>query len=340
MDKIEKIIEKALKNDNRIEMQEIVDLNLEENEFEILIEVLNKKGIEIEESKQEIEKFDDDYESKDSIKLYLREIGKTPLLTAEQEIELGKKIKLGDKDARKKLIESNLRLVVSIAKIYINRGLPFDDLIQEGNAGLIKAVEKYDASKGYRFSTYATWWIRQSVTRGLVAQSRLIRLPIHFQEKINLIKKCEISFVKEKGREPSIKEIAAALNEKEETIRKYKNLSQDATSLDIPVGEDQDVTLMDFIVDDFVMEDEVVSKISEEEILNLMKENLTEKELTILCYRFGLLGDEVSTLQEIGTKYNVSRERIRQIESKALRRLRCLLSINPKLKELYKERLR
>ena len=335
MKEIEKLLEKAFKNNKKISMKEIILLNLEEQQFEALIEILNDKGIEIEE-----ELVVEDVNLQDPIKYYLAQIGKIPLLTAEQEKELGQKVKEGDKLARKKLIEANLRLVVSIAKRYISSGMPFDDLIQEGNAGLIKAVEKFDVSKGYKFSTYATWWIRQNITRSLADQSRLIRLPVHFQEKVNAMKKFEKIFLTENGREPSVKEIAKALKETEEAIMNYKNVSQDVISLNVPIGEEQDSTLIDFIMDDAIMENEVLTKMSEEEILKLMKEHLTEKQLVVLCSRFGLMGNEQSTLQELGTKFNLSRERIRQIESKALRRLRYLISIDPKLKKYYKERLR
>ena len=321
MEKIEQIIEKALKNGNKITMDEIIELELEEQDFDALMQALNKKEIKIEGEQKKTEELAESLDIEDSMKIYLKGIGQFDLLTFEQEIELCEKIKTGDKKAKDRLIESNLRLVVSVAKKYINRGLPLDDLIQEGNAGLIRAAEKYDASKGYKFSTYATWWIRQGITRGLADQARTIRVPVHMYEKINLMRRFESNFNRENGRDPSIEEIALALNESVETIENYKKAEQDVTSLNFPVGEDRDTTLMDFIVDDYDIEEDVLGKIGKEELLNVMKNKLTEREFEILTLRYGLLDGMPRTLERVGQRYNVTRERIRQIEVKALNKL-------------------
>ena len=325
MEKIEKIIEMALKNNKKIKMDEIIELNLNEEDFDALMKALTKKGIIIDSTEKESKEFIENCDVQDIVKLYLKEIGRVDLLTAEQEVQLCERINSGDNNAKNELIEANLRLVVSIAKRYINSGMPLEDLIQEGNAGLIKAVEKYDASKGYRFSTYATWWIRQSITRGIADQSRVIRIPVHMHEKVNAMLKFESNFNREKGREPSIEEIALALNESIENIENYKRVAQGVASLDVPIGEEKDTTLMDFIIDEFNIEDDVMNKMGKEELINIMEQKLTEREFQILILRYGLIDDSPRTLEQVGRIYGVTRERIRQIESKALEKLNKFL---------------
>jgi len=261
--------------------------------------------------------------SDDPVKLYLKEIGSYPLLTIAQEIELAKKIVDGDLHAKQVLAESNLRLVVSIAKRYVGRGLSFLDLIQEGNLGLIKAVDKFDYNKGFKFSTYATWWIRQAITRSIADQSRTIRIPVHMSEVINKTYRISRSLLQELGREPTEQEIADAMNLTIEKVREILKVSADPISLDTPIGEEDDSHLGDFIKDDSIMgpEDAASYSVLQDQIGKLL-ETLTEREQRVLVLRFGLKDGRTRTLEEVGKEFNVTRERIRQIEAKALRKLR------------------
>ncbi|MBE5950468.1 MAG: RNA polymerase sigma factor RpoD [Lachnospiraceae bacterium] len=261
--------------------------------------------------------------SDDPVKQYLKEIGDYPLLTLEEEIELAKRIETGDEDAKQLLAESNLRLVVSIAKRYVGRGLSFLDLIQEGNLGLIKAVEKFDHNKGYKFSTYATWWIRQAITRAIADQSRTIRIPVHMSEVINKTYRVSRTLMQELGREPSEQEIANVMNLPIEKVREILKISADPISLDSPIGEEDDSHLGDFIKDDRIVGPEEAAAYSmlQEQIKKLL-ETLTEREQRVLTLRFGLQDGRSRTLEEVGKEFNVTRERIRQIEAKALRKLR------------------
>jgi len=261
--------------------------------------------------------------SDDPVKLYLKEIGSYPLLTIAQEIELAKKIVDGDIHAKQVLAESNLRLVVSIAKRYVGRGLSFLDLIQEGNLGLIKAVDKFDYNKGFKFSTYATWWIRQAITRSIADQSRTIRIPVHMSEVINKTYRISRSLLQELGREPTEQEIADAMNLTIEKVREILKVSADPISLDTPIGEEDDSHLGDFIKDDSIMgpEDAASYSVLQDQIGKLL-ETLTEREQRVLVLRFGLKDGRTRTLEEVGKEFNVTRERIRQIEAKALRKLR------------------
>ncbi|MFW5630343.1 MAG: RNA polymerase sigma factor RpoD [Acetivibrio ethanolgignens] len=263
------------------------------------------------------------YMSDDPVKQYLKEIGGYPLLSIEEEIELAKKIENGDEAAKQTLAESNLRLVVSIAKRYVGRGLSFLDLIQEGNLGLIKAVEKFDYSKGYKFSTYATWWIRQAITRSIADQSRTIRIPVHMSEVINKTYRVSRSLLQELGREPSEQELADAMNLPIEKVREILKVSADPISLDTPIGEEDDSHLGDFIKDDTVVgpEDAAAYAVLQDQITKLL-DTLTEREQRVLILRFGLKDGRTRTLEEVGKEFNVTRERIRQIEAKALRKLR------------------
>lgn len=263
------------------------------------------------------------YMSDDPVKQYLKEIGGYPLLTIEEEIELAKKIENGDEAAKQTLAESNLRLVVSIAKRYVGRGLSFLDLIQEGNLGLIKAVEKFDYTKGYKFSTYATWWIRQAITRSIADQSRTIRIPVHMSEVINKTYRVSRSLLQELGREPSEQELAEAMNLPIEKIREILKVSADPISLDTPIGEEDDSHLGDFIKDDTIIgpEDAAAYAVLQDQITKLL-DTLTEREQRVLILRFGLKDGRTRTLEEVGKEFNVTRERIRQIEAKALRKLR------------------
>lgn len=261
--------------------------------------------------------------SDDPVHLYLKEIGNYPLLTMADEVELAKRIINGDDTAKQTLAESNLRLVVSIAKRYVGRGLSFLDLIQEGNLGLIKAVEKFDYTKGYKFSTYATWWIRQAITRSLADQSRTIRIPVHMSEVINKTYRVSRNLLQDLGREPTDQELADAMNLPVEKIREILKVSADPISLDTPIGEEDDSHLGDFISDDTVMgpEDAASYAILKDQITKLL-DTLTEREQRVLIMRFGLQDGRSRTLEEVGREFNVTRERIRQIEAKALRKLR------------------
>ena len=259
----------------------------------------------------------------DPIRMYLKEIGKIPLLSTEEEIELAKRMEKGDEEARKKLAEANLRLVVSIAKRYAGRGMQFLDLIQEGNLGLIKAVEKFDYRKGYKFSTYATWWIRQAITRAIADQARTIRIPVHMVETINRLIRTSRQMVQELGREPTPEELAKKLDMPVERVREIKKISQDPVSLETPIGDEEDSHLGDFIQDDNVMvpADQATFTLLHEQLMESL-ETLTEREQQVLRLRFGLDDGRPRTLEEVGRVFHVTRERIRQIEAKALRKLR------------------
>ena len=259
----------------------------------------------------------------DPIRMYLKEIGKIPLLSTEEEIELAKRMEKGDEEARKKLAEANLRLVVSIAKRYAGRGMQFLDLIQEGNLGLIKAVEKFDYRKGYKFSTYATWWIRQAITRAIADQARTIRIPVHMVETINRLIRTSRQMVQELGREPTPEELANKLDMPLERVREIIKISQDPVSLETPIGEEEDSHLGDFIQDDNVMvpADQATFTLLHEQLMESL-ETLTEREQQVLRLRFGLDDGRPRTLEEVGRVFHVTRERIRQIEAKALRKLR------------------
>ena len=261
--------------------------------------------------------------SDDPVKQYLKEIGGYPLLSVAEEIELAKKIEQGDEHAKKILAESNLRLVVSIAKRYVGRGLSFLDLIQEGNLGLIKAVDKFDYNKGYKFSTYATWWIRQAITRSIADQSRTIRIPVHMSEVINKTYRVSRSLLQELGREPTEQELSEAMNLPIEKVREILKVSADPISLDTPIGEEDDSHLGDFIKDDTILgpEDAASYAVLQDQIAKLL-DTLTERERKVLILRFGLLDGRSRTLEEVGREFKVTRERIRQIEAKALRKLR------------------
>ena len=259
----------------------------------------------------------------DPVRMYLKEIGKVPLLSAEREIELAKRMEEGDEDAKKELAEANLRLVVSIAKRYVGRGMLFLDLIQEGNLGLIKAVEKFDYHKGYKFSTYATWWIRQAITRAIADQARTIRIPVHMVETINKLIRVSRQLLQELGREPLPEEIAKELDMPVERVREILKISQEPVSLETPIGEEEDSHLGDFIQDDNVpvpAEAEAQTLLKEQHDEGL--DTLTEREQKVLRLRFGMNDGRARTLEEVGKEFDVTRERIRQIEAKALRKLR------------------
>ncbi len=259
----------------------------------------------------------------DPVKIYLKEIGRVPLLTPEEEIELAQRMHDGDSAAKKRLAEANLRLVVSIAKRYGGRGMSFLDLIQEGNLGLIKAVEKFDYTKGFKFSTYATWWIRQSITRAIADQARTIRIPVHMVETITKVKKVSSQLLHQNGRDPSADEIAQALDMPVERVREIMRIAQDPVSLETPIGEEEDSHLGDFIPDENAPEPtEAASLVLLKEQINQVLSTLTEREEKVLRLRFGLEDGRSRTLEEVGQMFNVTRERIRQIEAKALRKLR------------------
>lgn len=259
----------------------------------------------------------------DPVRMYLKEIGKVPLLSAEEEIKLAQRMEEGDEDAKKRLAEANLRLVVSIAKRYVGRGMLFLDLIQEGNLGLIKAVEKFDYRKGYKFSTYATWWIRQAITRAIADQARTIRIPVHMVETINKVKKVSSQLLHENGHEPSAEEIAERLDMPVDKVREIMRVAQEPVSLETPIGEEEDSHLGDFIPDEEapVPAEAASQTLLKEQLADVLK-TLTPREEKVLRLRFGLEDGRPRTLEEVGKEFNVTRERIRQIEAKALRKLR------------------
>jgi RNA polymerase primary sigma factor len=263
--------------------------------------------------------------SNDPVRMYLREIGKVPLLTAAEEVSLAKRIERRDLPAKASLIEANLRLVVSVAKRYVGRGLPFLDLIQEGNLGLIRAVEKFDYRKGYKFSTYATWWIRQSITRAIADQARTIRVPVHMVETINRLSRVQRQLLQDLGREPTVEEVAHELEVSPERVREIQKIAQEPVSLETPVGEEDDSELGDFIEDRAATDPRiVVTDLMQREELNDVLGTLTHRERRVLELRFGLRGEEPRTLEEVGQRFGVTRERIRQIEAKTLNKLKAI----------------
>ena len=261
--------------------------------------------------------------TEDPVRMYLKEIGNVPLLTSEQEVDLAMRVEAGDQEAKRELTEANLRLVVSIAKKYVGRGMPFLDLIQEGNMGLMKAVDKFDYTKGYKFSTYATWWIRQAITRGIADTGRTIRVPVHMVETINKTLRMTRQLLQELGREPTPEEVADRLGVPASRVREVLKISRDPVSLDTPIGEEDDSHLGDFIEDDTALSpaDSATFSMLREELANAL-ESLTERERQVVKLRFGLEDGRARTLEEVGKEFNVTRERIRQIEAKALRKLR------------------
>lgn len=279
----------------------------EEEEEEVEVEITVPKGISID----------------DPVRMYLKEIGKVPLLSGEEEIELAKRMEAGDEEAKKKLCEANLRLVVSIAKRYVGRGMLFLDLIQEGNLGLIKAVEKFDWRKGYKFSTYATWWIRQAITRAIADQARTIRIPVHMVETINKLIRVSRQLLQELGREPKPEEIAKEMDMSVEKVREILKIAQEPVSLETPIGEEEDSHLGDFIPDNDAPAPAEAAAFSmlKEQLIEVL-ETLTPREQKVLKLRFGLEDGRARTLEEVGKKFEVTRERIRQIEAKALRKLK------------------
>ena len=349
------LVELAKTKKNVLEYNEINDafrgFDLTEDKMDLILEYLEKANIDVVNSsieetgkeddlllgdeddiilseEDEVEIIDDvdvleGVSTEDPVRMYLKEIGNVPLLSTEEEIELAKKVEEGDEAAKKKLTEANLRLVVSIAKKYVGRGMPFLDLIQEGNMGLMKAVDKFDYSKGYKFSTYATWWIRQAITRGIADTGRTIRVPVHMVETINKTLRMTRTLLQELGREPTPEEVAERLNVPVSRVREVLKISRDPVSLDTPIGEEDDSHLGDFIEDDSALSpaDSAAFSMLREE-LNTALESLTDRERQVVELRFGLRDGRARTLEEVGREFNVTRERIRQIEAKALRKLR------------------
>ena len=307
-------------------MSRLEHLNADASDMETVYDALAKANIQIKDTEQEPEiKLDGitDGNNNDTVKMYLRDIGKYPLLTREEEIELAKKIEQGDIEARNKLISCNLRLVVSIAKKYMNRGLQFLDLIQEGNIGLMKAVDKFDYNRELKFSTYATWWIRQGIQRAISDQGRLIRIPVHMGDIISKLSKVTRQLVQEKGREPTTAELAERLEMPEEKILYIQRISQDPVSFETPVGQEDDSYLGDFLEDtNSLSPSEVAENKMLKEILIKVLQSLTPREQKVIRLRYGIDDGRQRTLEEVGKEFNVTRERIRQIETKALQKLR------------------
>lgn len=352
-EKLVELLELAKKKKNVLEYQEISDFfkdqSLEVEQMEKVLDFLEASGVDvlrisgndeelILDDDADIEKMDDEEEIEldkidlsvpegvsieDPVRMYLKEIGKVSLLTADEEIELAKRMEQGDEEAKKRLAEANLRLVVSIAKRYVGRGMLFLDLIQEGNLGLIKAVEKFDYRKGYKFSTYATWWIRQAITRAIADQARTIRIPVHMVETINKLIRVSRQLLQELGREPTPEEIAEEMKMPVDRVREILKISQEPVSLETPIGEEEDSHLGDFIQDDNVPvpADAAAFTLLKEQLIEVLG-TLTEREQKVLRLRFGLDDGRARTLEEVGKEFNVTRERIRQIEAKALRKLR------------------
>ena len=310
--------------DDDVDDDEILEMELDEDDLLNDEEDEKKSGVIIK-SSGEIEVSDSakNIPTDDPVRMYFKEIGKVPLLTADEERELAIRIEQGDEEAKKKLCESNLRLVVSIARRYLNRGLSFLDLIQEGNLGLIKAVEKFDYTKGYKFSTYATWWIRQAITRSIADQARTIRIPVHMVETINKLIRISRQLLQEYGREPTSEEIAKEMGITVEKVREIKKISQDPVSLETPIGEEEDSHLGDFIPDEDIPSpvDAAAYSMLQKQLREVL-DTLSEREKKVLILRFGLDDGRPRTLEEVGREFNVTRERIRQIEAKALRKLR------------------
>ena len=340
---------------NTLEYDEILNafngIELTEDKMDMILEYLEKNHIDILQGKSPEDVPDDDLlleseedillsdneeiglisdadilegvSTEDPVRMYLKEIGNVPLLSGEEEVELAKRVEQGDEEAKKKLTEANLRLVVSIAKKYVGRGMPFLDLIQEGNMGLMKAVDKFDYTKGYKFSTYATWWIRQAITRGIADTGRTIRVPVHMVETINKTLRMTRTLLQELGREPTPEEVAARLNVPVARVREVLKISRDPVSLDTPIGEEDESHLGDFIEDDTALSpsDSAAFSMLREELKSAL-ESLTDRERQVIELRFGLLDGRARTLEEVGKEFNVTRERIRQIEAKALRKLR------------------
>lgn len=348
------LLERAKKQKNVVELQEIKEVfqkgSLTPAQLEGIVSYLEERKIdvltmseidsdEIEQSVVFPEEVEKEYEGKredepeilhsergsaeDPVRMYLKEIGRIPLLSSEEEIELAKRMEMGDEEAKKKLSEANLRLTVSIAKRYSGRGMQFLDLIQEGNLGLIKAVEKFDYRKGYKFSTYATWWIRQSITRAIADQARTIRIPVHMVETMNRVNRTSRRLLQEYGREPTPEEIAVTMNLPVERILEVSKISQEPVSLETPIGEEEDSHLGDFIQDEHVPvpSEEAAHTLLREQLEEVM-DTLSDREQKVLALRFGLEDGKPHTLEEVGRDFQVTRERIRQIEAKALRKLR------------------
>ena len=346
-EKLRELLLIAKKKKNVLEYQEIgdhfADMQLEEDQFDKILETLEQNSVDVlriveedeedeeiiltEEDEVDVENIDlsipDGISIEDPVRMYLKEIGKVPLLSSEQEITYAREIEEGNQKSRKKLAEANLRLVVSIAKRYVGRGMLFLDLIQEGNLGLIKAVEKFDYRKGYKFSTYATWWIRQAITRAIADQARTIRIPVHMVETINKLIRVSRQLLQELGREPLPEEIAKEMGMTEERVREILKISQEPVSLETPIGEEEDSHLGDFIQDDNVPvpADAAAFTLLKEQLVEVLS-TLTDREQKVLRLRFGLDDGRARTLEEVGKEFNVTRERIRQIEAKALRKLR------------------
>ena len=347
-ERLKELLAIAKKKKNVLEYQEINDFftefTLEEEQFDKILETLEQNNVDVlriteeddvddeeiiltEEDDVDVEDIDlsvpDGISIEDPVRMYLKEIGKVPLLSAEEEIELAKKMEMGDLEAKQRLAEANLRLVVSIAKRYVGRGMLFLDLIQEGNLGLIKAVEKFDYTKGYKFSTYATWWIRQAITRSIADQARTIRIPVHMVETINRLIRTQRQLIQELGREPSVEEIAKKMDLPPERVNEIQKIAQEPVSLETPIGEEEDSHLGDFIQDDNVPvpADAAAFTLLKEQLVEVLG-TLTEREQKVLRLRFGLDDGRARTLEEVGKEFNVTRERIRQIEAKALRKLR------------------
>ena len=343
-DKIEKVIKEA-KSKGKVTYAELAEeldtANVDDIEkvfdaFENMGVMVEKDGLDLEEPDLEdlesvedvpIEELDlnnmEGLNVDDPVRMYLREIGRIPLLSYEEELELAKRILKGDEEAKQKLSESNLRLVVSIAKKYVGKGMLFLDLIQEGNMGLIKAVEKFDYTKGYKFSTYATWWIRQAITRAIADQARTIRIPVHMVETINKLVRTSRHLLQQLGREPTPEEIAKEMEISVEKVVEIQKIAQDPVSLETPIGEEDDSHLGDFIQDDETLapQDAAAYTLLREQLEDIMK-TLTPREAKVLKLRFGLEDGKARTLEEVGREFQVTRERIRQIEAKALRKLR------------------
>ena len=353
-EKLVELLELAKKKKNVLEYQEISDFfkdsPLEVDQMEKVFDFLEASGVDVlritdnsgdellldndmdmegldDEEEVELDKIDlsvpEGVSIEDPVRMYLKEIGKVSLLSADEEIELAKRMEKGDEAAKKRLAEANLRLVVSIAKRYVGRGMLFLDLIQEGNLGLIKAVEKFDYRKGYKFSTYATWWIRQAITRAIADQARTIRIPVHMVETINKLIRVSRQLLQELGREPTPEEIAEEMDMPVDRVREILKISQEPVSLETPIGEEEDSHLGDFIQDDNVPvpADAAAFTLLKEQLVEVLS-TLTDREQIVLRLRFGLDDGRARTLEEVGKEFNVTRERIRQIEAKALRKLR------------------